>query len=327
MSSNEFLGQAHNRKRDEFYTQRDDIERELHHYRRYFRDKVVYLNCDDPTVSNFFVYFKLKFHDLGLKRLMATCYRNQSRDMFTQLDDERAVLLEYSGTKNENQVPDPGEIETHLLRGDGDFRSEECVELLGRADIVVTNPPFSLFREYMGQLMEHSKDFLILGPQNAITYKEVFPLLKDEKIWLGVDNGGTKWFEVQQDYEILSKSRKKFVNGRKYFSMGNVNWYTNLDHHARHQRLVLYRDYTATDYPRYDNYPAIEVSAYKDIPADYGGEMGVPISFLARHNPDQFELIGLDRPLVEERTGKQSRFKINGKEKFARLVIRRKERL
>ena len=187
---------------------------------------------------------------------------------------------------------------SHPLKGDsfyaaGDFRSLECVELLKQADIVVTNPPFSLFREYVAQLIEHDKKFVIVGSQNAITYKETFKLIKDNQLWLGVDNGGTKWFQVPDDYDIQTESRKKVEDGIKYFSMGSVMWFTNLDHQKRHESLILFRKYNPTDYPHYDNYDAIEVAKVADIPCDYDGAMGVPITFLDKFNPEQFEILGI----------------------------------
>ncbi len=210
------------------------------------------------------------------------------------------------------------------MQGDGDFRSQECIELLKQSDIVVTNPPFSLFREYVVQLIEYEKKFLIIGDQNAITYKEIFPFIKEKRIWLGVDNGGTKWFEVNPDYEIKTKSREKFENDKKYFSKGSIMWFTNLDFKQRHEDLILYKRYTPEEYPKYDNYDAINVDKYKEIPMDYDGAMGVPITFLNKYNPNQFDIIGMDRPLVKELIGKQSRFLINKKEIFARIVIRNK---
>ena len=202
------LNKAKRAKQDEFYTQLVDIENELRHYWPHFKDKVVYLNCDDPTVSNFWFYFERQFAHLGLKKLIATCYKNRNPDMFSRHDDDRAVYLEYSGTRNDTGIPDDDELVKQELKGNGDFRSAECVELLKQADIVVTNPPFSLFREYVAQLMEYEKQFLIIGNMNAMSYKEIFPLIKNERIWLGVNNGGIKWFEVNPDYEIKTESRK-----------------------------------------------------------------------------------------------------------------------
>ncbi len=319
MADNFYLHQARERKQDEFYTQLTDIEKELNHYKPHFKDKVVYCNCDDPRISNFFVYFSLNFKELGLKKLMTTCYKSQTPDLFSQHNYEKSIYLEYFGTQNENGVPDQDEIDVHYLNGDGDFRSNECIELLRSADIVVTNPPFSLFQEYIIQLIEENKDFLILGQQNAITYKEVYGYIKDKKVWLGVDNGGTKWFEVSPDYEITTKSRQKYEDGKKYFSMGSINWFTNLDHAKRHEELILYKTYTPDEYPRYDNYDAIEVSPYAHIPVDYDGEMGVPITFLSKLNPNQFEI-------VRFRKGEDGKdLSVNGKSKYFRIVIKRKK--
>jgi hypothetical protein len=292
---NKNLNTAKTSKKDEFYTQLSDIERELKHYKDHFRDKVVYCNCDDPRVSNFFHYFSYNFEKLGLRKLITTCYKNQNFDLFSQNDSEQAIYLEYDGDSNDNCLPDTGEIGIKQLKGDGDFRSKETIALLKQADIIVTNPPFSLFREYLAQLMEYDKKFLILGHQNAITYKETFTLIKENKIWLGFDNGGTKWFGVKDHYDILTESRKKIENGKKYFSMGSVVWFTNLDIAKRHEDLILYKKYTPEDYPAYDNYEAIEVSKVSDIPIDYSGAMGVPITFLDKYNPEQFEIIGITK--------------------------------
>ncbi len=289
---NKNLHKAKNAKKDEFYTQLTDIEKEMKHYRRHFKGKVVLCNCDDPRVSNFFHYFAHNFEKLKLKKLITTCYKNQDMNSFSKNKSKKAIYLEYEGDKNNNKVPDPKEIGIKRFKGDGDFRSEECIELLKQADIVVTNPPFSLFREYVAQLIEYDKKFIILGDQNAITYKEIFPLVKDNKIWLGVDNGGTKWFAVQDHYDIATESRKKIVDGQKYFSMGRINWYTNLDHNKRHEDFILYKQYNPDEYPTYDNYDAINVNKVKDIPANYDGVMGVPITFIGKYSPEQFEIVG-----------------------------------
>jgi len=218
------------------------------------------------------------------------------------------------------------------LKGNGDFRSPECIELLKQADIVVTNPPFSLFREYVAQLVEYGKKFLILGDQNAATYKEIFKLIKDNKLWLGYDNGGTKWFQVPMDYDIPTESRKKIVNGIKYFSMGRILWYTNLDTTKRHEELTLYKKYTPKEYPKYDNYDAINVNRYIDIPMDYAGAMGVPITFLDKYNPSQFEIISANDirfndkvPFKEHGLIKDKEGAINGKPTYVRVVIRNKK--
>ena len=212
---------------------------------------------------------------------------------------------------------------SNSLEGDGDFRSRECIDLLRKADIVVTNPPFSLFREYIKSLMKHEKQFLILGNQNAVTYKECSCHIKENRMWLGYDNGGTKWFQVPSDYEIKTGSREKFENGVKYISMGNIAWFTNLDIAKRHEDLILYKRYTSEEYPKYDQYDAINVKRYVDIPCDYKGIMGVPITFVDKYNPDQFEIIGIDR-YVEDNPNYGRRFTINGKETYARILIKNK---
>ena len=224
-------------------------------------------------------------------------------------------------------MPDLEEIGIKHLKGDGDFRSKECIELLKQADIVVTNPPFSLFREYIAQLIKYNKKFLIIGNQNNFTYKDVFKLVKENNLWAGVDNGGTKWFKVPDDYDITTESRKKIENGQKFFSMGNIYWFTNLDTKKRHEDIILYKKYQGNEneFPKYDNYDAINVDKVSDIPADFKGLMGVPITFINRYNPEQFDIMGIDRVLVEKATGKISRFRIKGKEIYARVVIKNKK--
>jgi hypothetical protein len=212
------------------------------------------------------------------------------------------------------------------LKGNGDFRSDECVKLLKEADIVVTNPPFSLFREYVAQLVEYKKKFLILGNQNAIIYKEIFNFIKANKLWLGYDNGGTKWFQVPNDYDIPTESRIKTENGIKYFSMGSIMWFTNMDTTKRHEQLTLYKKYSPKEYQKYDNYDAIEVPRFLDIPMDYNGVMGVPITFLDRYNPEQFEIIGSNRGVDQDPKGIYGRGSfLNGKETFKRLFIKIKK--
>ena len=322
MARNRSLHAANRAKQNEFYTQLSDIEKELKHYRKHFLGKTVYCNCDDPTISNFFRYFHLNFAKLGLKRLMTTCYKNQQPDLFSKHNMETAAGLEYVG----NHGTEPTIFQ---LKEDGDFRSRECIELLKQADIVVTNPPFSLFREYIAQLVEYDKKFVVIGSMNAITYKEVFSLIKSDRLWLGHGPAGKDMlFDVPEDYaEELVRNKKegsayRRVDGVIKGRLGNAVWFTNLDHKKRHEDLILYKKYSPDEYPKYDNYDAINVSKTADIPRDYAGEIGVPISFLDKHNPDQFEIIGMDRPLITELTGKQSRFKIKGKEIFARIVIR-----
>lgn len=289
-SSNKNLQTAKSSKKDEFYTQLTDIEKELKHYKTHFKDKVVYCNCDDPRVSNFFHYFSYNFEKLGLKKLIATCYKNQNMDLFSMNDSEQAIYLEYSGDKNGNNLPDPDEIGVNALKGDGDFRSAECIELLKQADIVVTNPPFSLFREYISQLIEYDKKFVIVGHQNAVKYKEIFPLIRDNKIWLGFGfKGGAAHFinEHYEDYAAANDRKEGMIR------VSGVHWFTNLDINKRHEDLILYKKYTAQDYPKYENLDAINVDVTKDIPVDYDGMMGVPITFMDKYNPSQFEIIGV----------------------------------
>ena len=288
------IDKAKEAKKDEFYTQLDDINNELKHYREHFRGKIVLCNCDDPRVSNFFTYFAYNFEFLGLKKLITTCYKNQNMDLFSQNQSEQAVYLIYEGDKNGNHTPDANEIGVIPLKGDGDFRSKECIELLKEADIVVTNPPFSLFREYVAQLMEYDKEFLIIGNQNALSYKEIFPLIRDNKMWLGASiHSGDRKFWVPEDYELKAAGCGIDATGRKFIRVKGVRWFTNLDYKERHEDLILYKNYTPDLYPKYENYDAINVNKTEDIPCDYEGIMGVPITFMDKYNPDQFEIIGL----------------------------------
>lgn len=281
-------------KKDEFYTQLTDISKEMKHYKNHFKDKAVYCNCDDPRVSNFFHYFSYNFEKLGLKKLITTCYKSQSMDLFSESDSEQAIYLEYDGDKNNNNVPDPEEIGIVELKGDGDFRSAESIELLKQADIVVTNPPFSLFREFVTQLDEYDKKFVIIGNVNAITYKETFRLIKENKLWLGASiHNGDREFGVPDDYPLKAASSRIDEDGNKFIRVKGVRWFTNLDYKERHEDLILYKNYTPEEYPKYENFDAINVNKTKDIPADYNGYMGVPITFLDKYNPDQFEIIGL----------------------------------
>ena len=330
MSANRNLNTAKAKKKDEFYTQLSDIENELWYYRDHFRDKVVYCNCDDPRVSKFFHFFSLQFRSLGLKKLITTCYKNQQRDMFSRNDAEKAVWLEYNGTENETAIPSLEDIGVHYLEGDGDFRSGECIELLKQADIVVTNPPFSLFREYVAQLMKYEKKFIIIGNKNAIKYKEIFPLIEDNRLWVGnTPMSRDLLFDVPEDYaQELVETRKegsayKVVDGVVKGRSQGI-WFTNLDHKKRHEELILWKRYSPEEYPTYDNYDAINVNKVAEIPYDYDGEMGVPITFIDKYNPDQFDIIGLDRPIMSKLTGKVSCFYLNGKELYSRIVIRRK---
>ncbi len=289
-SNNRSLHKAKNAKNDEFYTQLSDIENELKHYKEHFKGKTIYCNCDDPRISNFFHYFSYNFEKFGLKKLITTCYKNQERDLFSRNDSEKAIYLEYTGDKNGNTIPDPAEIGIKHLNGNGDFRSAESIELLKEADIVVTNPPFSLFREYIAQLIEYDKKFLIIGSQNAITYKEIFPLIATNKIWLGNKNGDMA-FRVPDYYEPRATRFWIDDEGKKWRSMGNIAWFTNLDHKKRHEKLILYKKFNPEEYPKYDNYDAINVDKVAEIPCDYDGVMGVPITFLDKYNPEQFEIV------------------------------------
>ena len=326
-SLNTTLRKAGKEKNDEFYTQLTDIEKELRHYKNQFKGKTVFCNCDDPRISKFFHYFSYNFETLGLKKLITTCYKNQDRDLFSEHKSENAIWLEYNGDKNGDRVPNPEEIGIHQLLGDGDFRSQESIDLLKQADIIVTNPPFSLFREYVTQLVENDKKFLIVGNQNAITYKEIFELLKTNQIWLGIDNGGTKWFQVPEHYNISTKSRIKTEDNKQFFSMGSVVWFTNLKNRKREDDLVLYKTYNSIDYPQYDNYDAINVDKVSEIPMDYEGIMGVPITFLDKYNPNQFELLGImntgeeNKGIRYEGTA-HGRPLVKGVEKYLRILIK-----
>ena len=291
LNLNRSLHAAKATKQDEFYTQLSDIEKEVRHYKKHFKNKTVLCNCDDPKVSNFFHYFSHNFEKLKLKKLITTCYRNCDVDLFSTHKAEKGAYLEYNGDKNNNRVPDPDEIGIHKLKGDGDFRSEECVELLKQADIVVTNPPFSLFREYVEQLVRYKKKFLVIGTQNAVHYQETFKLLKENQMWLGYGfDAGNAYFKTPAGREFASGV---FDPATGLVKFRNVAWFTNMEHDKRHEELILVAKYTPEAYPKYDNYDAIEVGRIKDIPADYYGLMGVPDTFLDKHNPDQFELIGI----------------------------------
>ena len=318
MAKNNNLNTAKATKNDEFYTQLEDIENELKYYKDYFKGKVVYCNCDgflNKEKSNFFVYFSLNYEFLGLKGLICTKYKPNGK----------GKKYEYYGDLNGNNYPDEEEIFTSDLEGDGDFRSEECIELLKKCDIVCTNPPFSLFRQYVAQLFEYNKDFLIIGNMNAITYKEVFPLIKENKIWVGYKSfgGGMNMIQPKNTFdETKTKSYKINEKGEIIKNIMGCIWFTNLNHKKRHEELLLYKKYNEEEYPKYDNYDAIEVSKVTNIPMDYDGIMGVPITFLDKYCPEQFEIVGLDR-YVEDNPNYGHRFNLNGKAKYARICIKR----
>ncbi len=328
-------------KKDEFYTQLSDIERELQHYWPHFQGKTVLCNCDDPYESNFFKYFALNFNQLGLRRLICTCYNGspvRGNELLLPFDysDEaprrQACKVEISEVKdlNGDGAVDLSDVRI-LLQNDrnvctpletGDFRSRECIELLEQADIVVTNPPFSLFREYVGQLMEYGKKFLIIGNVNAITYKEIFPLIMANELWLGPSiTSGDRKFYVPDSYPLKAAGCGIDESGRRYIRVKGVRWFTNLDHQKRHEEMDLVRRYSPEEYPKYDNYDAIEVSKTADIPRDYGGVMGVPITFLDKYTPEQFEIVGNEVTLNLPRRAPY----LNGKRIYSRIFIRNRQ--
>ena len=329
MAGNINLHAANKAKKDEFYTQLIDIENELRHYKEHFKGKTVLCNCDDPRVSNFFHYFSYNFEQLGLKKLITTCYKNQNRDLFSQNDAEQAIWLEYFGDRNGNRVPDPEEIGIHYFKGDGDFRSQECIELLKEADIVVTNPPFSLFREYVAQLIKYEKKFVIIGNQNAITNKDFFPLIRDNKLWLGYGfkGGAGHFYSKYEDVATAGDHREGMIR------VSGVVWFTNIDHGRRHQPLKLmtmaenlkhskHKEIRGQKgYMHYDNYDAIEVPYTDAIPSDYDGVMGVPISFVDKYCPEQFEIVGNEYDLNISK----GRGYVNGVRCYSRIFIRKKQ--
>lgn len=290
MSNNNSLNTGRRAKNDEFYTQLSDIENELKHYKDHFKDKVVLCNCDDPIESNFFTYFRNNFDLFKIKKLITICYKNQNPDLFSKNDAEKAVSIVYKGY---------GKKEINYLKGDGDFNSKECVEILKEADIVVTNPPFSLFRDFITQLDKFKKSFLIIGPNTIIKHKLVFPLIKENELWMGYTS--PKGF-IQPDGVV-----KKF---------GNISWFTNLSHSKRTERLILTEKYSETKHPKYDDYDAIFIDTRANIPVDYDGVMAVPGSYLDFHNPKAFEMINVTDQI-------KNKFQINGKNKFTRFLIKK----
>lgn len=347
MSKNKNLIDARNNKRDEFYTQMCDIENELQHYKDQFNRKVVYCNCDNPYESNFFKFFMMKFNELGLKELICTCYdggwcynkypqyklfniseNNNEYQIQSHKGKAYKIIVTHIDDFNGNGTIDLEDIELflqskegkpELLKGNGDFRSEECIELLKEADIVVTNPPFSLFREYVAQLMEYNKMFLIIGSMDALTYKEIFPLFRDNKIWYGVSiHSGDRKFYVPDTYTLDAASCGIDEDGRRFIRVKGVRWFTNLDYPARHERLILWKKYTPEEFPKYDNYDAINVNKYGEIPEDYDGIMGVPITFIDHYCPEQFEIVGNEYTLNIEK----GRGYVNGKRMYARIFVK-----
>lgn len=354
MSGSQEMVLARQNKNDEWYTQLSDIEKEMVHYRNYFKGKTVLCNCDDPFESNFFKYFALNFNFLGLKKLIATSYISSPvvygqlsfEDLNTiDVKENHPYKIEINEVNDENADGriDITDVEyliknkknvLSLLSGDGDFRSEECIELLKKADIVCTNPPFSLFEEYLKQLLEYKKEFIILGNVTALTLKNIFPFYKDGVFWMGYSiHSGDREFRVPDDYPLEAASSRIDENGVKYIRVKGVRWFTNLDYKERHEQLILYKSYEENKecYPKYDFYDVIFVSNTSDIPCDYYGAMGVPITFLDKFCPEQFELLDArDYTDIERLKNKNTLLikdadgKVNGKPKFARIVIRRK---
>jgi hypothetical protein len=326
---------AKKNKADEFYTQLNDIEKELIHYKDYFLNKVVFLNCDDPFESNFFKYFALNFNHLKLKKLIAISYVGspvlfQEYKPTNYSDKKKAYKIEINKVSdiNKDGTIDLNDIKNLIgengnsqveLKGDGDFRSEESIKALIESDVVVTNPPFSLFREYVEQLFKYNKKFLIIGNQNAITYKEIFPLIKENKLWLGISmNGSNRYFQVPDDYPLTEKTGK-IENGKKYAFVKAVVWFTNIKNKKWTSEIVLFKKYKPAEYPKYENYDAINVDNVNDIPMDYFDSIGVPITFLHKYNPNQFEIIKF-------RKGNDDKdLSVKGKSLYFRIIIRRKK--
>ena len=346
MSKNTNLHKAKKENNDEFYTQLVDIENELRHYKNHFKDKVVYCNCDDPYESNFVKYFLLNFNYLGLKRLIATCYggskfqptKNDLWFVEESINERKPYKIDisfmpedvYTLEDIEKRVLNRDNIT--LLDGDGDFRSTESINLLKECDIVVTNPPFSLFREYVNQLITNNKKFLIIGNSNAITYKEIFPLIKDNKMWLGPSiSSGDREFRVPDDYPLNAAGYRIDKGGNKYIRVKGVRWFTNLSHKKRNEFIDLYKEYNEEEYSKYDNYDAIEVSKVAEIPKDYDGVMGVPITFLDKYNPEQFEIIDINPhffSIVSQGLPKPKQLMLKGvgkKDPYARILIKRRK--
>ena len=312
-SSNRNFHKAKAAKKDEFYTQLADIENEVRNYFDHFKGKTVYCNCDDPRISNFFRYFSYNFKFLGLKKLIATCYRNTDPEMHSKGISDKAVKLEYYGFKDGETVPDEKDIEIRYLDGDGDFRSDECIELLKEADIVVSNPPFSLLRDYIALLNKHNKKFLFVGPKAAVIYKEVFPLIKSNKMWFGCH-------AVKEFIKPCGETQK----------FGNIGWFTNMPHKSRNDKIILHRKYSPEEYPKYDNYDAVNVGKVVDIPEDYYGYMGVPVTFLDKYNPEQFEICGFTNTGernegIRYENSPHGRASVKGKEIYTRIIIKRKQ--
>jgi len=317
---NRILHTAKSCKKDEFYTQLSDIESELKHYSKHFKNKTIFCNCDNPRISNFFYYFSYNFENLGIKRIITSYYKNKECGE----ESKNGIFLEYTGEKNENKTPNLEENDIKSLKGDGDFRSLESIGLLKQSDIVVTNPPFSLYKENVNQLVKYEKKFLIIGNINAITYKEIFNLIKENKVWLGINMGrGISGFIVPDHYELYGTETKIDSFGNRIISPNNCLWLTNLETFKRHEDILLTKTYYGNEnkYPKYDNYDAINVNKTRDIPMDYAGFMGVPITFLHKYNPEQFELIKF------RKGDNEKDLSINGKCPYFRILIKNKKLL
>ena len=318
-SANANLHKAKDAKNDEFYTQLTDVSKEMMYYKEHFKDKIVFCNCDDPAWSAFWEYFHLNFAELGLKKLISTHYDKT----------KPTYKMEYSGG-DDNDIK--AGVKTPL-EGNGDFRNKECLDLLDECDIVVTNPPFSLFREYVAVLMEHKKKFIILGNMNALTYKEIFPLIRDNQLWYGASiHSGDRKFYVPDNYPLEAAGCGVDEDGKRYIRVKGVRWYTNMDYSARHEELKLWKTYNESDFPKYENYDAINVNKYSEIPVDYNGVMGVPITILDFYCPEQFDILGISASWDETDIMKCLKLSethrhapiMNGKEVYRRIFIRKK---
>lgn len=319
MANNKDLTKANKAKKDEFYTQLSDIEKELKHYKEHFKGKVIFCNCDDPIESNFWKYFELNFTQLGIKKLVATHYETS----------KPSYKLEIIKDEDGDGIITSKDIIKTQLKQNGDFRSPECIEILKESDIIITNPPFSLFREFMAQLVEYNKKFIIIGNINAVTYKEIFPLIRENKIWLGQSiHSGDREFRVPDDYPLNASGYRVDEYGTKYIRVKGVRWITNLDFTERHEKMILYKNYTSEEYPEFDKYNVINVDKTSEIPCDYKKPMGVPITFLDKYNPEQFKILNANDyrkndkvPIKNHGLIKDKDGSINGKPKYARIVI------
>lgn len=325
-NENSLLHQAKRNKKDEFYTQLEDVEREMRHYKPHFKNKIIYCNCDDPFVSAFAEYFLKNFSHLGIKKLITTCFNNSRPDLFSDNSEGSSHMLVYEGGADMD-LPEISDIYVQKLAGNGDFRSNECIDILKQSDIVVTNPPFSLFSEYINQLVHYGKHFIVIGHQNAITYKSIFPLIRDNKLWLGYGFKRNMAHFIAPHYDDIASDHD---HKEGMIRVSGVVWYTNIDHNKRHEFMILTDKYEGNEssYPSYDNYNAIEVSKTASIPSDYKGPMGVPITFLTKYNPEQFNIIGATESEGKgfskglwDPSSKIAQPTVNGKKVYKRIFI------